>query len=91
MSRVLPGTAPQITAQAHADLAPASAWIEAHYDMFRGQWVAVRLTEPVLIASAPTLSQLWPMAPPALLNDCLLHYICTVEEEHAIQGPWWEA
>jgi hypothetical protein len=88
MSRVLPGTAPQVTAQASADLAPASAWIEAHYNAFRGQWVAVRLEEPALVASAPTLCQLWQTASPTQFQNCLLQYIYTVEEEHQAQGPW---
>jgi hypothetical protein len=90
MSRVLLGTAPQDLAHAQVDLTPASAWIEAHYDEFRGQWVAVRLAEPALVAHASTLSQLWQLAPPALLKDSLLHYVCTIEEEHHPQEPWWE-
>ena len=90
MSRVLPGTAPHVTAQTQVDLAPASAWIEAHYEAFRGQWVAIRLEEPALVASAPTLCQLWQAAAPAQLQDCLLQYVYTVEEEHQVQGPWWE-
>ena len=45
MSRVLPGIPPHITAQPRADLTPAAAWIEAHYDEFRGQWVAVIAVE----------------------------------------------
>jgi hypothetical protein len=47
MARVLPGTAPPIGAHSQADMQPAFAWIEAHYGTFRGQWVAVRLTDPV--------------------------------------------
>jgi hypothetical protein len=90
MSRVLPGTASQVTAQVRADLIPASAWIEAHYGAFRGQWVAVHLEEPALVASAPTLCQLWQTASPAQLKDCLLQYVYTVEEEHQARGPWWE-
>jgi hypothetical protein len=90
MSRVLPGTAPQVTAQARVDLSPALTWIEARYDEFRGQWVAVRLAEPALVAHAPTLSQLWQTAPSRELMDCVVHYVCTVEEEHQVQGPWWE-
>ena len=90
MARVLPGTAPQVMAQGHVDLTPALTWIEAHYDEFRGQWVAVRLVDPVLVASAPTLSQLWQVAAPAQLKDCVLHYVWTVQEEHQAQGPWWE-
>ena len=53
MSRVLPGTAPQVVAHSQADMQPAFAWIEAHADACRGQWVAVRLVEPVLVASCP--------------------------------------
>jgi hypothetical protein len=64
-------------AQPGADLTLAIAWIEAHYDAFRGQWVAVRLEDPVLVASAPTLPQLWQMASPARFQDCLLQYIYT--------------
>ena len=90
MSRVLPGTAPSTTAQARADLIPAAAWIEAHYDDFRGQWVAVRLENPVLVVSAPTLRQLWQMVSPTQLTDCLLQYVYTVEEEGQPLGPWWE-
>jgi hypothetical protein len=90
MSRVLPGTVPHVTDQARADLSPAAAWIEAHYEEFRGQWVAVRLSNPGLVASAPTLYQLWQVASPGQLTDCLLHYVYTAEEEHQPQGPWWE-
>ena len=90
MSRVLPGTAPHITAKARADLTPAATWIEAHYDDMRGQWVAVRLENPVLVASAPTLHHLWQMVSPAQLTNCLLQYIYTVEEEGQPLGPWWE-
>lgn len=85
MSRLLPGTPPHMRAQPCADLTPAIAWIEAHYDAFRGQWVAVRLEDLALVASAPTLSQLWQVASPARLQDCLLHYVYTVEEEHEVQ------
>ena len=55
MARVLSGTAPQITAQGQVDTSAATAWIQAHYDDFRGQWVAVRLDQPSLVASASTL------------------------------------
>jgi hypothetical protein len=89
MSRVLPGTVPSIIAKARTDLAPAAAWIEAHYDDLRGQWVAVRLENPVLVASAPTLRHLWQMVSPAQLTNCLLQYIYTVEEEGQPLGPWW--
>ena len=75
MSRVFPGTAPHITAKARADLTPAATWIEAHYDDMRGQWVAVRLENPVLVASAPTLRHLWQKVSPAQLTNCLLQYI----------------
>jgi len=54
MARVLPGTAPQVVAHNQADMPPAFAWIEAHADACRGRWVAVRLVDPVLVASAPT-------------------------------------
>ncbi len=90
MSRVLPGTTPHVTAQLCVDLAPAAAWIEAHYEAFRGQWVAVRLQDPVLVASVPTLYQLWQMASPAQLSHCLLHYVYTVAEEGQPLGPGWE-
>jgi hypothetical protein len=90
MSRVLPGTVPYTTVQARVDLTPAAAWIEARYDNFRGQWVAVRLQNPMLVASAPTLRQLWQMASPIQLADCLLQYVYTVEEEGQPLGPWWE-
>ena len=90
MARVLPGTAPQVVAHGQADIRPAFAWIEAHYEAFRGQWVAVRLREPALVARAPTLSQLWQVVPPERLTDCVLHYVCTVEEEHQAQGPGWD-
>ena len=90
MSRVLSGTPPHVTAQPRADLTPAAAWIDAHYDEFRGQWIAVRLEDPVLVAIAPTLPQLWQVASPERLKDCLLQYVYTVEEEHQVQGPRWE-
>ena len=90
MSRVLPGTAPQVVAHNQADMQPAFAWIEAHADACRGQWVAVRLVDPVLVASAPTLTQLWQMASPAQLKDCVLQYIGTVENAHQPQGPGWD-
>jgi hypothetical protein len=61
---------------------PAFAWIEAHAEAYRGQWVAVRLVDPVLVASASTLTQLWQMASLALLKDCVLQYIGTVENAH---------
>ena len=91
MARVLPGTAPHIVAHSQTDVRPAFAWIEAHYDAFRGQWVAVRLIDPVLVAHAPTLTHLWQMASPTVLNDCLVHYVSTVADEHRAQGPWWDA
>ena len=43
-----------------------------------------------LVASAPMLSQLWQVASPAQLKDCVLHYVWMVQEEHQAQGPWWE-
>jgi hypothetical protein len=90
MARVLPGTAPQVVAHRQADMRPAFAWIEAYADACRGQWIAVRLVDPALVASAPTLTQLWQMASPALLKDCVLHYIGTVENAHQPQGPGWD-
>jgi hypothetical protein len=89
MARVLPGTVPHVVAHGQA-VRPAFAWIEAHADAFRRQWIAVRLVDPVLVASAPTLTQLWQMASPALLKDCVLHYIGTVENAGQVQGPGWD-
>ena len=91
MSRVLPGTAPHVVAHSQADVRPAFAWIEAHYDALRGQWVAVRLTDPMLMASAPTLTHLWQMTSPTVLNECLVYYVSTVKDEQVAQGPWWDA
>ncbi len=90
MARVLPGTAPQMTAQCQVEPSPAIAWIEAHYDAWRGQWVAVRLEKPVLVASAPTLSQLLQATSATQLKACLVHYIHTLEEESQVQGPEWQ-
>ena len=90
MARVLPGTAPQVVAHGQANMRPAFAWIEKHADACRGQWVAVRLVDPVLVASASTLTQLWQMASPALLKDCVLHSIGTVENANQAQGPGWD-
>ena len=90
MARVLPGAAPHVVTRGQADVRPAFAWIEAHADAFRGQWIAVRLVDPVLVASAPTLIHLWHMALPALLKDCVLHYIGTVENANQAQGPGWD-
>jgi hypothetical protein len=90
MARVLLGTAPQVVTHGQADMQPAFAWIEAHADACRGQWVAVRLVDPVLVASAPTLTQLWQIASPALLKACVLQYIGTVENAHQAQGPGWD-
>ena len=84
MSCVLPGTAPSTTAQARADLTPAAAWIEARYDDFHRQWVAVRLENPVLVASAPALRQLWQTVLLTQLTDCLLQYVYTVKKGN----PW---
>src|SRR5688572_28089423 len=70
MARVLPGTAPHVVAHGQADMRPALAWIEAHAYAFRGQWIAVRLVDPVVVASVPTLTQLWHRASPVLLKDC---------------------
>ena len=90
MARVLLGTAPQIVAQTPPAPAAAQAWIEAHYEALRGQWVAVRLHEPVLVASAPTLSQLLEGGDPVELKTCLVQYVYTVEQEHQPVGPWWQ-
>lgn len=90
MARVLLGTAPQLVAQAPPDAAAARAWIEAHYEALRGQWVAMRLDEPDLVASAPTLSQLLEGCDPLELKTCLVQYVYTVEQEHQPVGPWWQ-
>jgi hypothetical protein len=90
MARVLPGTAPHLAAKARADLTPATTWIESHYDDLRGQWGGMRLENPVLVASAPTLRHLWQKVSPAQLTDCLLQYVYTVEAERQLLGPWWE-
>ena len=90
MARVLPGTAPHVVAHGQADIRPALARIEAHADAWRGQWIAVRLVDPVVVASALTLTRLWQMASPALLKDCVLHYIGTVENVSQAQGPGWD-
>ena len=90
MARVLPGTAPHVVTHGQADMRPALAWIEAHADAWRGQWIAVRLVDPVVVPSAPTLTHLWQMASPALLKDCVLHYIGTVEHASQAQGPGWD-
>jgi hypothetical protein len=66
------------------------AWIEAHADAFRGQWIAVRLVDPVVVASAPTPTHWWHLASPVLLKDCLLHSIGTVEHANQVQGPEWD-
>jgi hypothetical protein len=86
MARVLPGTVPQVVAHSQPDVRPAFTWIESHADALRGQWVAVRLTDPMLVASAPTLSQLWHMVSPALLKDCVLHHIGTGEDAHQVKS-----
>jgi hypothetical protein len=90
MARVLPGTAPHVVARGQADVRPACAWIEAHADAFRGHWIAVRLVDPVVVASAPTLTHVWHMASPALLKDSVLHSLGTVEHAHQVQGPGWD-
>jgi hypothetical protein len=69
---------------------PAFAWIDAQAEAYRGQWVAVRLVDPVLVASAPALTQLWQMASLALLKDCVPQYIGTIENAHQAQGPGWD-
>ncbi|ETW95308.1 MAG: hypothetical protein ETSY1_31210 [Candidatus Entotheonella factor] len=53
MARVLPGTAPRIVSPSQPEYTSATAWIAAHYEALRGQWVAVLLAEPALVASAP--------------------------------------
>jgi len=90
MARVLLGTAPRVVAHSQVDVRPACAWIEARDDAFRGQWVAVRLIDPVLVATAPTLTQVWQIASPALLKDCVLHSIGTIEHADQAQGPGWD-
>jgi hypothetical protein len=60
---------PHVTGQVRPDLAPAAAWIETHYDALRGQWIAVRLKDPVLVAQAPILRQLWQVASPKQLKE----------------------
>ena len=74
MARVLPGTAPQVVAHGQADMRPAFAWIEAHSDAFRGQWIAVRLVDPVLVAQCPN-------ADPIVADDlasCSKTVCCTI-------------
>lgn len=90
MARVLPGTAPQIVPQSQPEYSSATAWIEAHYEALRGQWVAVRLDEPALVASAPSLSQLLEACDPVELKTCLVQYVYTSEQEHQSHGPWWQ-
>jgi hypothetical protein len=57
----------------------------------RGQWVAVRLRDPALIAQAPTLTLLWQVAAPAALQDCLIYYVSTVENDQQVSGLEWDA
>ncbi|HEY5869468.1 MAG TPA: hypothetical protein VI542_28560 [Candidatus Tectomicrobia bacterium] len=90
MARVLPGTAPHVVAHGQADIRPALVRIEAHADAWRGQWIAVRLVDPVVLASAPTLTHLWQRAALALLKDGALHSIGTVENASQAQGPGWD-
>ena len=90
MARVLQGTTPQVIVEAQPELSAARAWIEAHYETFRGQWVAVRLDEPELVESAPTLSQLFDRCDPVTLDTCLVHYVYTLEQERQHVGPWWQ-
>ena len=90
MARVLSGTAPQITAQDQVDTSAATGWIQAHYDDFRGQWVAVRLDQPSLVASASTLRHLFESVPGDELDACLVQYVYTLEQEQVIPGPWWQ-
>ena len=42
----------------------------SHHSIHRPQ-----MEDPVLVASAPTLPQLWQVASRAQLKDCLLHYV----------------
>ena len=91
MARVLTGTPPQVVAPSPADTREAMAWIEAHYETLRGQWVAVRLRDPALMAQAPTLTQLWQVAAPAALQDCLISYVSTVANDQQVPGPEWGA
>ena len=91
MARVLAGTPPQVVDPSPADSQEAMAWIQDHYDMLRGQWVAVRRRDPALIAQAPTLTQLWQVAAPAALQDCLIYYVSTVANEQQILGLEWDA
>jgi len=90
MARVLAGTPPQIVAPSPADTQQAMAWIQAHYATFRGQWVAVRLHAPALIAQAPTLTQLWQVAAPEAFQDCLIHYVSTMANEQQVPGLGWD-
>jgi len=90
MARVLPGTAPQVVAQTPLEPSSATAWIEAHYEELRGQWVAVRLKEPALVASASTLSQLLAAIDPAELKACLVQYVYTLDQEQHVRSPWWQ-
>ncbi len=89
MARVLQGTAPKIVAKGQLETSSATAWIEAHYEALRGQWVAVRLDKPALVANTPSLRQLFEMVPSDELNVCLVQYVYTLEQEHAISGPGW--
>jgi hypothetical protein len=91
MARVIMGTAPQVAAQCPTDVHSAFVWLQAHYDTLRGQWVAVRLHDPALVAQAPTLTQLWQMAAPAVLQECLIHYESTVANDHQVFGMEWDA
>jgi predicted metal-dependent HD superfamily phosphohydrolase len=91
MARVLAGTPPHVVDQYAADTQRALAWLQAHYDAFRGQWVAVQLRHPDVIAHAPTLTQLWQVASSAVLQDCLIHYVSTVANDSQAQGMEWDA
>jgi hypothetical protein len=91
MARVLAGTPPQVVARSPIDTQQALAWLQAHYETFRGQWVAVRLRDPALIAQAPTLTQLWQVAAPAALQDCLIQYVSTVKNDQQVPGLEWDA
>jgi hypothetical protein len=90
MALVLSGTAQNVVAQVQLGPSSATAWIEAHYEELRSQWVAVRLKESALVASASTLSQLLAATDPAALKACLVQYVYTLEQEQHIPGLWWQ-
>lgn len=91
MARVLVGTPPRIVDPPPVDSQPALHWVYTHYEALRGHWIAVRLRDPELVAQAPTLTQLWERASRAVLSECLLHYVTTVEHDRQATGPAWQA